>query len=114
MCAYERNENFDMKIINLLFFIVLFALWFSIGYINYKKRIETIKQYQELIKELDKDEKSQDDMYLAARAFNYRENLKNEYEPLEEIRIQLEEDEKKTKRQLITSFLLLGPLYNIR
>ena len=103
-----------MKIINLLFIIVLFALWFSIGYINYKKRIETIKQYQELIKELDKDEKSQDDMYLAARAFNYRENLKNEYEPLEEIRIQLEEDEKKTKRQLITSFLLLGPLYNIR
>lgn len=103
-----------MNIVNLLFFIFLFALWFGIGYNNYRKRIETIKQYQELIKELDKDEKSQDDMYLAARAFNYRENLKNEYEPLEEIRIDLEEDEKKTKRQLITSFLLLGPLYNIR
>lgn len=103
----------EIKPINFLFLLALFVLWFSIGFVNYKRRIETIKQYIKLIEELDKDEKSKDDMYLAARAFNYRENLKNEYEPLEEIRIEIEKDSQKTKRELLTSFLLLGPLYNI-
>lgn len=94
--------------------IIVLGVWLGIGFYNFRNRLKAIAHYIDLIEKLDKDEKKTSDVYTSAQAFNYRENLKNEYLPLEEIRLELEKNESKTKAELLVSFLFLGPIYNFK
>ena len=101
----------------IIFIIIgsLVAVWLAIGIKNYTRFIEMLDRYTHLLNKLKKDKKDyEDDMYLSAVYFNHMQNLLHTNGVLEEVRIQMEENPRKTKLQYFFSYLLLGPLYKIK
>lgn len=99
----------------IVVFLVLFlVIWLFLGYRNYKDVLDTVHYYDDIIKNLEEAKKKEEDTFHKAFLFNEKEDMINANLHLEELRMSLLENEKKFKRSMLFSFLVLGPLFKLK
>lgn len=94
--------------------LLLLAIWLFAGYQNYKTLRDVLLFYNDQVEKLENAEKKEEDTFYKAFLFNEKEDLINANLHLEELRQSYLSNKEKFKRDMVFSFLVLGPLYQLR
>lgn len=94
--------------------IVVLIVWMLIGLRNYSATILVLKDYIGMVEDVQLKEDKETSTYEKTLLFNTRHSLINKNLALEEMRVEFTTDEKSYKLKSLLSFLLLGPLYNLK
>ena len=97
-------------VLGVFLFIVV---WLLFGYINYRKAFFVIEDYiQRDAKYKAEEEKA---LHPEGRyaAFSARAKLKSDYSAVFQLSNHYKKDPKRLKKTLLTSYLKLGPIYNL-